>query len=95
MNKKPYWFKRRRYGWGYVPVTWQGWLSVGAYVVFVIAAIPAFLDAPEPDRAREAGFFFLFLAVASVCLILVSTGKGPTPRWRWGAKPGDDPEEDY
>ncbi|HYN99355.1 MAG TPA: hypothetical protein VEU28_06740 [Actinomycetota bacterium] len=90
-----YWFKRRRYGYGFIPVTWQGWAVVAGYVVIVLALIPAFLDAPEEVAAREAGFFGIFMAAATVGLILISVSKGPRPRWRWGRKPGDDPEEDF
>lgn len=25
-NPKHLWFKRKLYGWGWVPVRWQGWL---------------------------------------------------------------------
>src|SRR5262245_12007807 len=27
-NPEQYWFKRRTYGWGWVPATWQGWLTL-------------------------------------------------------------------
>lgn len=92
---KSYWFKRRRYGWGFVPVTWQGWLVVIGYVVIVAGLAPAFLDAPEADQAKELGFFLVFLAAATSGLISISLARGPRPRWRWGKKPGDDPEEDF
>lgn len=94
-REKTYWFKRRRYGWGWVPVTWQGWALIAGYLVVVIALAPAFLDAPEPDRAREAGFYFLFLALATAGLVKISFAKGPRPRWRWGATPDDNPDEDF
>lgn len=90
-----YWFKRRRYGWGFIPVTWQGWVAVGGYVIIVVALVPAFLDAPEANAAREAGFFVLFLTLATAGLILLSLNKGPKPKWRWGSKPGDNPDEDF
>ena len=27
-NPRGYWFKAKLYGWGWVPVKWQGWLGV-------------------------------------------------------------------
>ncbi|CAN5821964.1 hypothetical protein BH23ACT12_BH23ACT12_02360 [soil metagenome] len=90
-----YWFKRWRYGWGFTPVTWQGWVTVVGYIAVVIALIPAFLDAPEQVAAKEAGFYVIFVTVATAGLLLVSLGKGPKPKWRWGGKPGDNPDEDY
>lgn len=95
MDKAPLWFKRRRYGYGWMPVTWQGGAVVGAYVLVVAALIPAFLDAPTRAQSKELGFFLLFVAVATVGLISISLRKGPRPRWRWGKKPGDNPDEDY
>lgn len=90
-----YWFKRRRYGWGFIPVTWQGWATVVGYVVVVVGLVPAFLDAPEDAAAKEAGFFVLFVTLATAGLIMVSLSKGPEPKWRWGSKPGDNPDEDF
>ena len=94
-RKGSYWFKRRRYGWGWIPVTWQGWLVVAGYLVLVVALAPAFLDAPQADQARELGFFLLFVAMATGGLIQISLLKGPRPRWRWGRKPDDNPDEDF
>lgn len=78
-----YWFKRRRYGWGWYPVTWQGWASVVIYVVIVLgtnSAMPA-IGLPV-------------LGVATALLIGVCALKGPSPRWRWGVGANDDPNLD-
>ena len=37
MESKKYWFKRRRFGWGWTPVTWQGWLTVAFFIGLIIA----------------------------------------------------------
>lgn len=92
---QPYWFKRRRYGWGWIPVTWQGWLTVGIWLLLVIGGATAILDVPEAQQARESAFFLLFIVVATAGLIRISYAKGPKPRWRWGKKPDDNPEEDF
>jgi hypothetical protein len=94
-NRKQYWFKRRRYGYGWIPVTWQGWSVVIGYVVIVAGLAPAFLDAPEADQARELGFYLMFVAMATAGLIFISRARGPKPKWRWGARPEDNPEEDF
>ncbi|MEX0791171.1 MAG: hypothetical protein WD178_10390 [Actinomycetota bacterium] len=96
MNKTTkYWFKRRRYGYGFMPVTWQGWAAVVGYMIVVIGMASAFLVAPEEVAAKEAGFFAIFFVTATSGLILLSLSKGPRPRWRWGSKPGDNPDEDF
>jgi hypothetical protein len=94
-DKTNYWFKRRRYGWGWIPVRWQGWAVVIGYVVIVAGLVPAFLDAPEAEQAKEMGFFLVFLAAATSGLISISLAKGPRPKWRWGARPDDNPDEDF
>lgn len=85
-----YWFKRRRYGWGYTPVTWQGWLSVA--VLVLLALVPAFL-LPADGVAGTVGYL-AYLAVVVVGFLVLAVTHGPRPRWRWGAGPGDDPDQD-
>jgi len=33
------WFKRKLYGWGWVPVRWQGWLVIIVGIAILIAGI--------------------------------------------------------
>jgi len=86
-----YWFKRKRYGWGWTPVTWQGWTLVVCLVVVVVVAAIGLGDHPS-TAALAAYFVFVTLAVAAV--ILLSIAKGPRRRGRWGRSPEDDPAED-
>lgn len=37
-NEKKFWFKRKRYGYGWAPSTWQGWLVIAVYVVGIFVA---------------------------------------------------------
>ncbi|MBM3206054.1 MAG: hypothetical protein FJZ43_00320 [Candidatus Staskawiczbacteria bacterium] len=81
-NPKKYWFKRKIYGWGWVPVTWQGWLVVAIY----IGALLFFgftIDASSSDK--EIIFtFFLPILFLSIILIRICYKKGEKPRWQWG-----------
>lgn len=79
-----FWFKRRRYGWGWYPVTWQGWGAVGLYLLAV--GIIASWDSLWSVAA---------IAFATLLLLLVTILRGPSPRWRWGPRPEDNPDEDY
>ncbi len=84
-----YWFKRKRYGWGYVPVSWEGWLAVAIFIgVVTTAAVALPRDQPPPVK------FFLLIFGAAGALLAVCYKKGPHPRWRWGRSPEDDPNED-
>lgn len=87
-----YWFKRRRYGYGWYPATWHGWLTVAVYIVFL--TISAFLLPVHPDNLLML-YYMLFVFSSTILLIVISYVKGPKPKWRWGKSPSDNPEEDF
>lgn len=89
-----YWFKRRRYGWGWTPVTWQGWVTVLLWLAIVLGAGATILDVPEEQSRQEVGFFLTFVLIATLTLLRISYAKGPKPHWRWGKSAEDDPDED-
>ena len=91
MTKKMYWSKRKRYGYGWTPVTWQGWTTVGIWLVFVLGAT-LIIDESSPNT----GWVFVSLVfLSTIPLIIISYKTGPKPKWRWGKKPGDDPDLDW
>lgn len=90
-----YWFKRKRYGWGWVPVTWQGWLSVLLFVLFVLWFAFTMLEPEEAITTGRIIGYFVGITAATFLLIYISVKKGPKGKWRWGAKPDDNPEEDF
>jgi len=76
----PEWFAPKRYGYGAgLPIAWQGWALLAAYLALVGAVI-FFLDRWP---AAAAG---LILAL-SLLLMLISarTTRGGW-RWRWGTR---------
>lgn len=90
-----YWFKRRRYGLGWIPVTWQGWLTVVVFLVIVIGG--AFLLPPKNSKNASAAVVLYILAVLAALnfFIAISLRKGPVPKWRWGKKPTDNQNKDF
>lgn len=94
-QRSPYWFKRRRYGYGWIPVTWQGWLTLILFIVVVVLA--AFQLPPKPNKptAGQMVQFFATLLVALIVFMIIAYTKGPVPRWRWGKKDTDNPDEDF
>lgn len=80
---RPLWFKAKRYGWGWTPYTWQGWLVT---IMFVLAvAITAYLYRLLPLTEAEFAAVYIPTVVAhALVLIGVCAYTGETPRWRWG-----------
>jgi hypothetical protein len=79
--QKELWFKNKKYGWGWTPVNFKGWLAVLLYVV-VVSVYPLLC---------QNGYFsfsvipFLVVIVSSTVLLLaLCYAKGEKPAWRWG-----------
>lgn len=94
-KKKDYWFKRRRYGYGWVPVTWQGWLTLGVLLVVVLGGAWVVKDAPQGELSDEVAIYLAAVLASVLVLLFISNKKGPSLRWRWGETDQDDPDEDY
>ncbi|MBP6866625.1 MAG: hypothetical protein KBC12_03740 [Candidatus Pacebacteria bacterium] len=77
-NPEGYWFKRKLYGWGWVPVKWQGWLVVLIGITVLFAGIYI----GEIDDAPGAALFGLLLMLALIFTFCY--WKGEKPRWQWG-----------
>ena len=79
MTGSPYWFRARRYGWGWgLPLTWQGWCVIGGYLAVVL--VPLFFGTAGAIATLVAA------AVATPILLWICYRKGEPPKWRWGAK---------
>jgi hypothetical protein len=74
-----YCFPANRYGWGWgLPVTWEGWLVLVAYLGLMVSA--ARLCPPEKS---EMGFVAAVVAL-SAGFVAICWWKGEPARWRWG-----------
>ena len=74
-----YWFRAKRYGWGWgIPATWQGWLVLAAFVVLMVVGSIAF------PPGRQIWPYLAYVAILCVLLIGICWLKGEPPRWRWG-----------
>lgn len=81
-NPQHFWFKRKLYGWGWTPVTWQGWTVIALYLVLVFTFA---MTIDESSPPREMVFtFWLPVAVLTTLLIRIAYRKGEPPRWQWG-----------
>jgi hypothetical protein len=85
-NPKGYWFKRKLYGWGWVPVKWQGWCVIFLYILLVLGLVLTREEAipGNPDSGSNFLTFALPIIVLTILLLIVGYKKGEKPRWQWG-----------
>lgn len=81
-NPHHYWFKAKLYGWGWTPVTWQGWLIILAYIVLLILFS---LTLDDNSSLKEVMFMFVLPAMLlTLTLIRICYKNGEAPHWQWG-----------
>ena len=80
MKEKKLWFKAKRYGYGWYPVTWQGWLIISMYMFAVIKGT---------WNIEESGYLnnnlltlVLRIVLPTIFLLVICFLKGEKPRWR-------------
>ena len=91
-NPKKYWFAKKTYGWGWTPVTWQGWATVVIYVLLV--TLFSFMINEEASNLENELIFksLIPIAVLTALLIYISYKKGEKPGWQWGKKDSSNGE---
>jgi len=78
MADGPEWFAAKRYGLGAgLPISWQGWAVLLAYLAIVTGAFFLF------GERNPATFAVLVIATAVLLVITARTTRGGW-RWRWG-----------
>ena len=79
MGERKYWFRAKRYGWGWgLPATWQGWLVLALFFILLLAGVVVF------PPAITTGAFVVYVLVLVALLTGVCWLTGEPPRWRWG-----------
>ncbi len=81
-NPNHYWFKRKLYGLGWTPATWQGWLVILAFVIFVV--FQTVLLNFTGQTATDTVLFLANVALGIIALLLVCKIKGEKLKWQWG-----------
>lgn len=78
MKNNKIWFRRKLYGWGWYPVTWEGWLVILIWAVIFTSLIS------KMDHEGMKNIFFVFVLIGM--LIYVCYKKGEKLRWQWGKR---------
>jgi len=90
-----YWFKRKRYGYGWVPCSWEGWLFISVAVISISLCTTFLFSRYEEPTAEMWAIYWGVLIAHFVVMLAVTYMKGPKPKWRWGISETDNPEEDF
>ena len=73
----PEWFAPKRYGYGAVPITWQGWALTLGFVAASIALSVSFARSPLQLAAT-------MVPLVAVFIVICARTKRGGWRWRWG-----------
>ena len=77
------WFKRKRYGWGWTPCSWEGWLVLAAYLILMIDTFKN-IDAVQHSGSDTLINFAPRFIILTLALIFICYKKGEKPKWSWG-----------
>lgn len=89
------WFRAKEYGWGWFPISWQGWaVTVLFSLLFTISFLVFFgwigTAAEAKVGFRDIAFgvleFLAVIALLSYSLFRICTKWGEEPKWRWGKR---------
>ncbi len=84
-KRKKLWFRAKKYGWGWMPVSWQGWLILAIYIFGVVYEFRLVNSFSHSVSDTLIGFFPRILGL-TILFIWVCYKKGERPRWSWGTK---------
>lgn len=79
------WFKAKRFGWGWYPATWEGWLVLLVWLAVLLAFTQWQLGVLPKDLTPLETLSFVGPVLAWAALLTwVCAKTGEKPSWRWG-----------
>jgi hypothetical protein len=78
-----YWFRPKTYGYGAMPVTWEGWAVIGAAVIVIAAAAVLILSFGQHSSSAYIAFFAVEALVIAALWIVCRRKTDGEWRWRW------------
>lgn len=85
IQKNKLWFRRKTYGWGWTPITWEGWL-VTFITVLIPIGIKFALKIMEFQRSLQYFYMWASVPLLLMSLTLICFRYGEKPKWQWGIK---------
>lgn len=83
--KSNLWFRRKTYGWGWTPITWQGW-TITAFCVAIPLAVKLIMKALDYPKYIQNFSLLAVVPLVLVALTVICLRYGEKPRWQWGIK---------
>lgn len=80
MYEKKIWFKRKKYGIGWTPAAWEGWIITLIYPFLLILPI-IFI---RPWTKTIVTIWYGYLTTITIAYIYVCYRFGEPLKWRWG-----------
>lgn len=81
-TKNNVWFRAKMYGWGWYPISWQGWILTLLYLVGILQFAA---NANQLHSASDILMNFTIpFVIDTIFLLTICYAKGERPRWRWG-----------
>lgn len=80
-NPNGYWFKRKPYGWGWTPVTREGWFVIVVFILLIVGNAWR-LDITHSDGTM-VNTFVMETLLPLVLLVLIAYKTGEKPKWQW------------
>jgi len=77
-----YWFRTKIFGWGWRPVSWQGWVATAAYV-FLLFREFINIDKTSHSVSDTLVAFGLPFIIITALFVFLCWNTGERPRWRW------------
>lgn len=83
---KRFWFRAKRYGFGWEPATWEGWVIMMLWTALVVGGFVV-VDAHSHSISDTLLIVVPNTLIVTAMLLVVCYLTGEKPRWRWGGKP--------
>lgn len=84
-KKTKLWFRRKTYGWGWTPITWEGWLA-SSLLFLIPLCIRLSLKAYGLPKDTQYFYAWASVPILFMALTLICFRFGEKPKWQWGIK---------
>lgn len=85
---KKKWFKRKLYGYGWSPASWEGWVCLFIFIGFNLWNFNR-IDSHSHSASDTLINFILPFAITLIALLYIAVVKGEKPKWQWGEREED------